>query len=204
MGSPTLGIVRLIGYLAWTLLLVPIQTLAVALRLGLRRHLPLLYHRGCLWVFDLKPVVLGRPSTERPTLFVSNHTSYLDIEVLGALIIGSFVAKTEVAGWPLFGFLARLQETVFINRAVRQDARRQSETLSGRLAAGDSLILFPEGTSSDGNRVLPFKTALFAVAAQRIDDRPLVVQPVSITAVALVFQFTRRDAAASARAAGRL
>jgi 1-acyl-sn-glycerol-3-phosphate acyltransferase len=185
MGSPTLGIVRLIGYLAWTLLLVPIQTLAVALRLGLRRHLPLLYHRGCLWVFDLKPVVLGRPSTERPTLFVSNHTSYLDIEVLGALIIGSFVAKTEVAGWPLFGFLARLQETVFINRAVRQDARRQSETLSGRLAAGDSLILFPEGTSSDGNRVLPFKTALFAVAAQRIDDRPLVVQPVSITAVAL-------------------
>jgi len=185
MGSPTLGIARLILYLLWTLLLAPLQALAVALRLGLRRRLPLLYHRGCLWVFDLKLKVIGTPSTERPTLFVANHTSYLDIEVLGALIEGSFVAKTEVAGWPLFGFLAKLQETVFVNRAVRQDAKRQGETLSGRLAAGDSLILFPEGTSSDGNRVLPFKTALFGVASQRINGRPLVVQPVSIAAVTL-------------------
>jgi 1-acyl-sn-glycerol-3-phosphate acyltransferase len=185
MGSPTLGIARLIVYLTWTLLLVPFQALAVVARLRLRHRLPLLYHRVCLWVFDLKLVVIGRPSTVRPTLFVSNHTSYLDIEVLGALIPGSFVAKTEVAGWPLFGVLAKLQETVFVNRTVRQDAMRQGVTLAGRLAAGDSLILFPEGTSSDGNRVLPFKTALFGVASQRIDDRPLQVQPVSVTAVAL-------------------
>ncbi len=185
MGSPTLGIVRLSLYLSWTALLIPVQALAVALRLGLRRRLPVLYHRGCLWVFDLKLRVIGRPSTERPTLFVSNHTSYLDIEVLGSLIGGSFVAKTDVADWPLFGLLAKLQETVFVNRGVRQDAKRQGETLTGRLAAGDSLILFPEGTSSDGNRVLPFKTALFGVASQRVNNRPLVVQPVSVTAVAL-------------------
>ncbi len=185
MGSPILGALRLIVYLLWTLLLVPLQAMAVALRLGLRRRIPLLYHRGCLWVFGLDVVVLGTPSTERPTLFVSNHTSYLDIEVLGALITGSFVAKSEVAGWPLFGFLAKLQETVFINRSSRQDARRQGDSMVARLTAGDSLILFPEGTSSDGNRVLPFKTALFAVASLKVDDRPLTVQPISITAVAL-------------------
>lgn len=185
MGSPTLGVVRLVAYLIWTFLLIPVQMLALALRLELRRSLPLMYHRGCLRIFDLRLTVIGAPSTERPTLFVSNHNSYLDIEVLGALIAGSFVAKSEVSGWPLFGLLAKLQETVFINRNARQDAGRQGESMTARLAAGDSLILFPEGTSSDGNRVLPFKTALFAVANTRIDDRPLTVQPVSVTAVAM-------------------
>ena len=185
MGSPFFGVVRLFVYLTWTALLLPIQALAVALRLRLRQTLPMVYHRGCLRIFDLRLLVIGSPSTEQPTLFVSNHVSYLDIEVLGALVAGSFVAKSEVAGWPLFGVLAKLQETVFINRKVRQDAGRQSATLTDRLIAGDNLILFPEGTSSDGNRVLPFKTALFSVAAQRIDDRPIAVQPVSLTAVAL-------------------
>ena len=185
MGSPSLGIVRLTGYLVWILLLLPFQALAVALRLGVRRRLPLLFHRGCLWLFDIKVVTLGTMSADRPTLFVSNHISYLDIEVLGSMIQGSFVAKSEVAGWPLFGTLSKLQETVFIDRRARHDVKRQGETLTDRLAEGDNLILFPEGTSSDGNRVLPFKTALFSVAAQRIDDRPLTVQPVSISAVAL-------------------
>jgi len=185
MGSPSLGIIRLTGFLLWIALLLPFQMLAVALRLELRRRVPLLFHRGCLWLFDLKVVVVGTMSAERPTLFVSNHISYLDIEVLGSLITGSFVAKSEVAGWPLFGFLAKMQDTVFINRLARQDVKRQGETLADRLGNGDNLILFPEGTSSDGNRVLPFKTALFAVAAQRIDDRPLTVQPVSVAAVAL-------------------
>lgn len=185
MGSPTLGIVRLFAYLTWTLLMAPCQGLGVALRLGYRRTLPLLYHRVCLWIFDISVVTVGDMSSERPTLFVSNHLSYLDIEVLGSLISGSFVAKSEVAGWPLFGFLSKLQETVFVNRQAKREVRTQGQTLTDRLAAGDNLILFPEGTSSDGNRVLPFKTALFSVGAQRIDDRPLCVQPVSISAVAL-------------------
>ena len=185
MGSPALGVVRLIVYLIWTALILPVQGVAVMLRLEVRRWLPLLYHRGILWIFDLKVEVIGTCSRKRPTLFISNHVSYLDIEVLGSLIAGSFVAKSEVAGWPVFGALAKLQETVFINRKFRHDVKRQGETMLGRLVAGDSLILFPEGTSSDGNRVLPFKTALFSVAAQLIDNQPLVVQPISLTAVAL-------------------
>ena len=185
MGSPLLGIVRLTLFMLWVLLIAPAQSLALALRLPLRGKLPMLFHRGCLRIFDIKVQVLGQPSAAKPTLFISNHVSYLDIEVLGSLLVGSFIAKSEVEGWPLFGWLARLQETVFVNRKARSEVARQRETLGGRLLAGDSLILFPEGTSSDGSRVLPFKTALFAVASQRIDDQPLTVQPISLTPVTL-------------------
>ena len=187
MGSLTLGIARITLFLLWTGILAPVQALALWLKIGpgLHKRLPVLYHRVCLWIFDIRVVVVGERSTDRPTLYISNHVSYLDIEVLGSLVEGSFVAKSEVATWPLFGWLAKLQETVFINRTVKRDAAKQGVSLTDRLLCGDSLILFPEGTSSDGNRVLPFKTALFAAAAQRIDDRAIAVQPVSLTATAL-------------------
>jgi 1-acyl-sn-glycerol-3-phosphate acyltransferase len=123
-------------------------------------------------------------SRNRPTLFVSNHTSYIDITVLGALIPGSFVAKTEVAQWPLYGWLAKLQRTVFVDRK-RNTAHLQRDQLQQRLAAGDNLILFPEGTSNDGNRVLPFRSALLSVAEASSPEAPLVIQPVSVAYVAL-------------------
>src|SRR5207244_8349108 len=107
-----------------------------------------------------------------------NHISYLDITVFGSLIAGSFIAKNEVREWPLFGWLARLQRSVFIDRRARSTAA-QREAIAGRLAAGDALILFPEGTSGDGNRVLPFKGALFSVADSAAMG-PVTVQPVSI------------------------
>jgi len=185
MISPLLGILRLTAYLAWTLLLVPVQALAVALKAPLRLSLPQFYHGVCARLLGIDVVVRGALADTAPVLVVSNHSSYLDITVLGALIRGSFVAKSEVAGWPLFGVLAKLQRTVFIERKVRSTAARQRDDLKGRLEGGDTLILFPEGTSSDGNRTLPFKTALFAVASTRIDGRPLTVQPVSITATRL-------------------
>jgi 1-acyl-sn-glycerol-3-phosphate acyltransferase len=112
-------------------------------------------------------------------LFVANHASYLDITVLGALIRGSFVAKAEIADWPFFGLLAKLQRTVFIERRSAQAAKHRDE-IARRLEAGDDLILFPEGTSSDGNRILPFKSALFSVAEREVEGRPLTVQPVSV------------------------
>jgi len=93
-------------------------------------------------------------------------------------IAGSFIAKTEVRRWPLFGWLARLQRSVFINRQVRSTAE-QRDSIALRLAANEALILFPEGTSGDGNRVLPFKSALFSVADHRAAG-PVTVQPVSI------------------------
>ena len=86
----------------------------------------------------------------------------------GSLIRASFVAKTEVGGWPFFGLLAKLQQTVFVDRKVR-NAGVHRDDIRSRLEAGDTLILFPEGTSSDGNRTLPFKTALFSVASLKVD-----------------------------------
>lgn len=180
LGSPVRGGLRLAVYLLWTLLLVPVQGLAIALRSPLRHRIPRLYHRVCAAILGIGIVVRGKRVVDGPVLFVSNHSSYLDITVLGSVIPGSFVAKSEVAGWPFFGMLAKLQKTVFVERKARAGVEKQRDELGARLDAGDSLILFPEGTSSDGNRTLPFKTALFAVAARRIGDRPLTVQPVSI------------------------
>ncbi len=191
MGSAPRAACRLAVYLCLTVVLMPVQVMALALALPLRTSLPLWYHRRCGRILGFRVEARGRHAADHPTLYVANHVSYFDIMVLGALIPGSFVAKSEVARWPLFGWLAKLQRTVFVARRGREAANHRDE-IAARLDAGDSLILFPEGTSSDGNRVLPFKSALFAVAEQHPKGRPLSVQPVSIA-------YTRLDGVAMGR-----
>jgi 1-acyl-sn-glycerol-3-phosphate acyltransferase len=138
-----------------------------------------LYHRHCCRILGLKVRRVGHPIAARPVLFVANHVSYTDISVLGSLIPGSFVAKSEIAGWPFFGWLAKLQRSVFVDRQVRSTAQ-QRDAIAVRLAAKDALILFPEGTSGDGNFVLPFKSALFSVVFHQHTEQPIAVQPLSI------------------------
>jgi lyso-ornithine lipid O-acyltransferase len=179
MGSTTLRLARIGLYLAWTLSLMPVQALGLALRRPWTRTLPMLYHRWCCRILGFHVTTIGAPTSRRPALFVSNHVSYADITILGALVAGSFIAKTEVAGWPLFGWLAKLQRTVFVDRRARTTPS-QRDRITARLSAGDALILFPEGTSSDGNRVLPFKTALFSAAGAMEGITPIVIQPLSI------------------------
>src|SRR6185295_10353226 len=184
---------------AWRLAAFTVLVAAVSIvggiALGLKiRHLlniiPMTYHRLCCWLLDINIEVRGTMSTVRPTLFVCNHSSYLDISVLGSLITGSFIAKAEVADWPLFGYLAKLQRTVFVDRQRRATAHHQRDLLVQRLDEGDNLILFPEGTSNDGNRTLPFRSALFGVAERkgesgRPEPLPLTIQPVSLAYVRL-------------------
>jgi 1-acyl-sn-glycerol-3-phosphate acyltransferase len=177
--SPFKAVLRILLYLGFTAPLLPVQAVAVLFRLPLRKRLPLWYHRCCCRILGLRVECRGPQSHRHPTLYVSNHASYFDIEVLGSLIAGSFVAKQEVAKWPLFGWLAKLQGSVFIERQGKRVAAHRDE-MSTRLEAGDDLILFAEGTSGDGNRVLPFKSALFAAANARPGGQPLAVQPVSI------------------------
>jgi lyso-ornithine lipid O-acyltransferase len=179
MGSPTLRLARIALYLLWTLSLMPVQGLGLILRRPGARTLPVLYHRWCCRILGFRVHTIGAPTSRRPVLFASNHVSYTDITILGSLITGSFVAKAEVAGWPLFGWLAKLQRTVFVDRRVRS-TRSQRDAIMARLTAHDALILFPEGTSSDGNRVLPFKSALFSAAEAMQSIEPVVIQPVSI------------------------
>ena len=177
IGSTARRILRLVLYLCWTVTMMPVQIAGLLLRQSWVATFPVFYHRWSCRILGLRVRRIGRPIADRPVLFASNHISYLDIEVLGSLIPGSFVAKSEVAHWPLFGWLAKLQRSVFVDRQVRSTAA-QRDAIASRLAAKDALILFPEGTSGDGNRVLPFKSALFSVA--EIGTGPLVVQPVSI------------------------
>lgn len=179
MGATLLRLRRLSFYIALTLPLMPVQATALALKRPLARRLPRLYHAWAAHLLGFRIKVEGARSAEKPTLFIANHTSYLDIEILGALIEGSFVAKHEVARWPFFGWLAKLQRTVFVDRRVRSTAA-QRDAIRERLDAGDNLILFPEGTANDGNRVLPFKSALFSVADYNGRGGALTVQPVSL------------------------
>jgi len=188
MGSTLLRIVRLAVYFTWTLSLMPIQGFGVMLRQPWTATFPRFYHRRCCRILGLKVRRIGRPVASRPILFASNHVSYLDITVLGSLLPASFIAKREVATWPFFGWLARLQRSVFIDRRPRSTAE-QRDSIASRLAAREALILFAEGTSGDGNRVLPFKSALFSVA----ETAELTVQPVSIAYTKLDGQPIRRS-----------
>jgi 1-acyl-sn-glycerol-3-phosphate acyltransferase len=179
MGSPSLRLARLALYLAWTVGLMPVQVIGLALRRQWTSRLPVFYHRWCCRILGFRIRVMGTPTAERPVLFAANHISYTDITILGSVIPGSFIAKAEVADWPFFGWLAKLQRSVFVDRRVRSTAT-QRDAISDRLAAGDALILFPEGTSGDGNRVLPFKSALFGAAQIGKSLPPVIVQPVSL------------------------
>jgi lyso-ornithine lipid O-acyltransferase len=184
MSAFLLRLRRLTCYLGLTLPLMPVQAVLVLLRSPLADKLPRAYHRLTTRIMGFDVKVIGTRSIARPTLFVANHTSYLDIEMLGGVIEGSFIAKHEVAGWPLFGWLAKLQRTVFVDRRQRS-THRHRDAISERLAAGDNLILFPEGTSNDGTRVLPFKSALFSAVHSNDSASSVIVQPVSIAYVRL-------------------
>lgn len=181
LGSPWRAAFRAVPYLLWTLLLLPVQAVAAVLGLGLAQRLPVVYHRACCRMLGMHVATRGHQSRHHPTLFVANHSSYLDIMVLGSLIPGSFVAKAEIAGWPFFGTLAKLQRSVFVDRKPH-NTHLQRDEMQKRLDAGENLILFPEGTSDDGNTVEPFRSALLSVAERRVGKtgHPLTLQPVSI------------------------
>lgn len=134
--------------------------------------------RLCLRVIGLR--LRGQGSAMRgPGVVVANHASWLDIFVLNARHRGFFVAKREVAGWPGIGLLARIAGTVFIARDPRQ-ARGQLGVFHERLGAGHDLIFFPEGTSTDGMRVLPFRTTLFESFLAPEVQATLRIQPVTL------------------------
>jgi 1-acyl-sn-glycerol-3-phosphate acyltransferase len=183
-GSWLLGMSRVIPYLALTFAMMPIQKLGLALNWRISRWWPKVYHALSCRILGIDIVVRGTPSAVHPTLFVSNHSSYFDIQVLGSLLTCSFIAKSDMIGWPLVGQLAKLQRSVFVDRKPSNVGEHKNE-VAGRLAAGDSLVLFAEGTTSDGNRLLPFKSSLFAVAEQAPPELDLTIQPVSIIATAL-------------------
>jgi len=161
------------------LFIVVTQTPALHFKLKVSQKLPRLWHGWCRRIMGMEVEVRGSALVSGPALFVSNHISYLDVTAIGSVVDGSFVSRADVRDWPIFGYLSRLQRTAFIERQPRY-ARQQMLELSTRLGTGDRLILFPEGTSSDGNTILPFKSTLFAIAETQIEGRSIPVQPISI------------------------
>jgi 1-acyl-sn-glycerol-3-phosphate acyltransferase len=174
-------------FLLSALVVIPYQSLALRFKTLGYKNIPRRYQHFLSRVFGIRVTVIGKPVQDRGVLMVANHTSYLDIIALGGIAHVSFVAKSEVASWPLFGTFARLQRTVFVERERRSKTAQSRDQLRERLAEGDALVLFPEGTSNDGNRVLPFKSALMGAAEAQVgtdaDGKPVYVpvQPVSIT-----------------------
>ncbi|MFA5041339.1 MAG: lysophospholipid acyltransferase family protein [Bdellovibrionales bacterium] len=147
-------------------------------------RIPQFFHFLLLNLLGISLHLHGEPSPASPVLFASNHTSYLDAIVLGYLLPAGFVAKAEVADWPLFGLLSKLQNCVFVERRSTRAAEQRSQ-LKDYLTNKHDLVLFPEGTSSEGLTALPFKSSLFSLAEDSMGGKTLTVQPVSVTCVEL-------------------
>ncbi len=165
-----------------TLAMIPAQWLSVKANWKAARHLPVIWHRIACALVGIRVMERGRPAEGRPLLITANHVSWVDITVLGSRMPLSFIAKSEVAGWPIFGTFARLQRTVFVDRQRRAHTGKVARQIGSRLANGDAMVLFAEGTSNDGNRVLPFRSALIGAARHAMgdDEAPTLIQPLSI------------------------
>jgi 1-acyl-sn-glycerol-3-phosphate acyltransferase len=122
---------------------------------------------------------IGTITDKRPALFIANHVSYFDITILSSVMETCFVARSDIATWPFFSWLAKLQQTVFVDRR-RHTVAAERDVAHQRLLAGNSLVLFPEGTSTDGTRVKAFKSAFFSLAEEPVHGAPVTVQPVSV------------------------
>ncbi len=172
------GIVKgVAGALTTGSLLLPIEWALQAVTGGKKARLPWLIHRGFARALGIRIVTHGAPARRKRVLYVCNHVSWADIPVLGAKLPAAFVAKAEVGGWGMVGWMATLGRTVYVDRERRSATGQQRDAIGERLAAGDSIILFPEGTNSDGVEVLPFKSSLFGIA-EGVDD--VLIQPVTI------------------------
>jgi 1-acyl-sn-glycerol-3-phosphate acyltransferase len=180
---PLRAVASLLALVPAVIVLAPFQILFVRMNSPLAQSLPLRFHRFAMAVVGVRVKVVGVLSSDRPLLIAANHASWLDIPVLGSVCPMSFVAKSEIADWPVFGWLARMQRTIFVDRARRTATAAVNSEMAARMISGSPVVLFAEGTSSDGNRVLPFRTSLLgaaraAIAASGGDS--VAVQPVSV------------------------
>ena len=145
-----------------------------------------IFHKLVLWLVNINVEVIGNKNiNNEPTLFVSNHLSYLDIPVLGSTLNGRFIAKEEISKWPVIGYLSKVGNTIFINRNLRF-LKTNKSIIFDYISRGDNIILFPEGTTSDGIRVIRFKSSLLtSLEKKNILIQPIVVKYKSINGMPL-------------------
>jgi 1-acyl-sn-glycerol-3-phosphate acyltransferase len=167
---------RLVLALAWTMPSMLIQAMLLCLPGRAKERFAKTYWRGVAAILGVKLTVQGELTASRPAVFIANHCSWIDVVALGSILPGCFVAKAEIARWPLISWIARLGRTVFVSRA-RKTLGQERDSLQGRLTVGDNIILFPEGTTSDGTRILPFQSSFLAIAEAPVKP---VIQLVTI------------------------
>ncbi len=160
--------------------LVPAQAVVQKVAPLARPRVPSLFLKLACSSLGLQVRLHGAPLVRKGgVLFVSNHIGWADIPALGSRLLASFVAKADIDGWGVFGMLTRLQGAIYVKREARLEVGDQKAEIGERLARGGRVIMFPEGTNSDGTRVLPFKSSLFAVAhGPHAPD--FVIQPVTL------------------------
>ena len=171
---------KVLAFTGLNLIVVPAQSVVLLFTKGrLSYILPHFYHKSVCAIFRIKAERAGTPYTASQVLYMSNHISYLDIPLMGSLVRDvSFVAKKDVARWPVWGYLSKLQQTAFISRKSG-DAKKESGTLDTMLENGKNLTIFPEGTSTDGSNVLDFKSSLFSLALKDA-AKSIIIQPVTL------------------------
>jgi 1-acyl-sn-glycerol-3-phosphate acyltransferase len=153
---------------------------AYAMRLmnGHPGRMPQRWHQAISRALGVRSQLLGRPATGS-VLYVLNHLSWMDIPVVGAHLHAAFVAKAEVGSMGVVGFFADIQDTIYVERERRSRAAAQANEIQTRLQEGGNVILFPEGTSNDGVRILPFKSTLFSVV-EGAGTEGFRIQPVTL------------------------
>ncbi|MBL4757021.1 MAG: 1-acyl-sn-glycerol-3-phosphate acyltransferase [Rhizobiales bacterium] len=166
--------------------IIVIQWLLVQIWPKGAKWFPVRVNRMFLFLLNIQVTLDGDLATNGPVLIVSSHSSWIDILAINSLGPSYFVAKQEVANWPIFGTLAKLKGTFFLDRTSRQATGIATTELAARLLDGDRMVLFPEGTSSDGNRVLPFKSAIIGAVEKaflnsEFDD--ILIQPMAVAFV---------------------
>lgn len=178
---------RIVLAIAFVAFATPFLALAqaIAMRTGWYSEtiFPPLWHRAVVAALGLRIRVTGEMSSSRPLLIAANHISWADIVVIGSLFEVQFIAKSEMSKWPVMGFLSKLQRTVFVERERKRKSGEQAGEIATRLAAGHAMVLFAEGTTADGNFILPFKSSLFGAAQMAIDEHTadcVYVQPLAI------------------------
>lgn len=166
---------RVVGIALWLLTCLPL--------LGLWRLVnvpspwPRLFLRGAAWIAGMRVELRGERLLSN-VLYIGNHVSWLDILVLAGRTGSAFVAKADMAPWPVIGWMATLNNSVYVQREARLDVGAQAAALGAALASGQPLTLFPEGTTGDGRTLLPFRSSL--VAAVSPPPPGIAIQPVAI------------------------
>jgi lyso-ornithine lipid O-acyltransferase len=183
MARRRFGRVRAFAGLAAALCMIPFWLMTKPRSAAARTHERAFFSRIAK-SFGVRIETHGPVSPLPGTLFIMNHISWADIPVIMAILDADFVAKSDMLLWPVIGALARRFDPVFVARAERHRSHHQADAIRDRLRSGRSVILCPEGTTSDGRTILPFRTSLFAAA-----DAACAVQPV-------VLRYLRPDGAA--------